>query len=220
MSATSAAALVAALLACTACGGAAFTVASDDVANDAGELAESSTLPEAAAPSPEAGSSGDAGGGNDRDARAPIEASPNDAGKPTADSGSPELDSGVDAEASVPPIEAGRGDTGVATDPVTYACGTKPGDVPPQNLPPNPALLQWWVSLSVQQIDGGEAEDYCDIMSLGQGVDGGSINPFPYTCEGIAAVWDCYHWQGQGGNLGCHPNAINPAVLQVDCWAP
>lgn len=209
-------------LALLACGGEVFTAAADNVVasgDDAGDTVEASTSPEAAAPTPEAGSSVDAGGPV-IDARAPVEASLDagvdvDANEPTADSGAIDSGAGLDAgqppEASPPPPP---------TDPITYACGTQPRDVPPQNLPPNPALLQWWASVSVQQVDGGAAYDYCNIEGLGQAADGGNIDPFAYTCEGLATVWDCYHWLGTGGNLGCHPSTLNPAVLQVDCWVP
>ena len=148
-----------------------------------------------------------------------------DSGSPASDAGrpAPTFDAGVDAPA---PIEASTPDSGDALDsgappaadagppidPVTYACGSKSADGPA----PVATSLQWWASVSVPQMgDGGYTEDYCTPMSLGPGAA-----TFPYTCEGVAAVWGCAQWQATGGSLGCHPSALDPSVLQVDCWIP
>ena len=195
----------------TACGGDPFVAGTLDAitAGDAGDLGDALAPPEAAAPTPEAGSSVDAGG----DAQ-PRDAGPrSDASEPTPDAAlpPPDRDASSPPEAAAPP-DAGAVDAAGPTDPIAaYGCGTHAND---GTVLPIAAQLQWWASVSVQQPDGGVGEDYCAVMSTGD------ARTFAYTCEGIASVWSCAQWQSVGGTLGCHPDPINPSIVQVDCWIP
>lgn len=204
------------LLALPACGGDPFVAGElavdDGGATDSAAIADSAQLEAgdgASAPLPDAGAREASAPPPDRDAGASIgdahdaavladASSSSDGGTAAFDGGGP-----PDADAGTLP------DAGPPPDPVTYACGTQSTD----GTTPVASSLQWWASVSVQKA-GGYTEDYCASMSTGTSAT------FPYTCEGIASVWDCAHWQAAGGTLGCHPSTVDPGVLQVDCWIP